>query len=325
MESETCSAGGTPLAAGLAAETARGFDSKTRFPHRIARMAAAKERSVAMGEHIAASPHRLELRKERQELGECRNYLVFRSYTTRDAIRLHGVRSCRKHLLCPCCAIARGSRLLQAYIPKHAQLVAADEHLRSQMITLTVVDGPNLEERFRHLVRSLRELMKRRHRARGSEAERILGAVYSVEVKRGTGSGQWHPHVHMFALVDELAPVRPGVLAAEWRAITGDSYILDVHDVYGDPADAFCEVFKYAVKFSDLSFDDTLDAYRVLRGRHLIGTFGIFYGVEVNEELADDLLDDESLPFLDVMFRYCGRNLGYVHTGIVGSNEREAA
>lgn len=324
QEQGLCSGKEAPLAAGLAAETARGFDSRSGFPHRIARLAKARERAIAMGEHIAASEWRLELRKERHELAECRNYLVFRSYTTRDAIRLHGARTCRKHLLCPCCAIARGTRLLQAYIPKHSAIVANDASLRAQMITLTVKDGPNLEERFRHLVLSLRELLKRRHRGRESEAEKLLGGVYSVEVKRGDGSGEWHPHVHMFALVDDRCPVRPGVLQAEWREITGDSFVLDVHDVYGDPADAFCEVFKYAVKFADLAPADTLTAYRVLRGRRLVGTFGNFHGVEVNEELVDDLLDDESLPYLDVMFRYCG-SLGYVHTGVVGSSEREAA
>lgn len=279
-----------------------------------------------MGEHIARSEWRLELGNERRELAECRTYLVFRSYTTRDAIRLHGARTCRKHLLCPSCAIARGSRLLKAYVPKYTQIVVGgDIPMRAQMITLTVVDGEDLEERFRHLVRSLRELLKRRHRARGSEFERVLGAVYSVEVKRGSGSGRWHPHVHMFALVDDRNPVRPGVLKAEWRDITQDSYVLDVHDVYGDPVEAFCEVFKYAVKFADLSLDDTLSAYRVLRRRHLVGTFGCFHGVEVSDELVDDLLDDESLPYLDVMFRYCGASLGYVHTGIVGSSERSAA
>jgi hypothetical protein len=330
MERALCEAGRNPRAVEvLADETARGFDSRANFPHRIARFATARERSVAISKHISGSGERLRLADEARELMECRTYLVFRSYSTIDAIRLHGMRSCRKHLLCPSCAISRGSKMLRAYVPKHAQVIADTPGLRAQMLTLTVRDGPDLEERFEHLVTSQRKFFKRRQKNRGSESERILGAVYSVEVKRGSGSGLWHPHVHMFILVADHSPVRPGVLASEWFSITGDSHQVDVHDVYGDPVEAFCEVFKYAIKFSDLEFDDNVSAYLTLRGRHLIGTYGLFHGVVVGEELADELFDDDTLPYLDVMFAYCGASLGYQHTGIVGSSSdrarREAA
>ena len=41
------------------------------------------------------------------------------------------------------------------------------------------------------------------------------------------------------------------------------------------------EVFKYAVKFSDLSLDDNWHAAQLLKGKRLLNSFGLFRGVEV--------------------------------------------
>ena len=43
-------------------------------------------------------------------------------------------------------------------------------------------------------------------------------------------------------------------LSTEWHKITGDSMVVDCRPILGDPAEGFMEVFKYAVKFSDLTF-----------------------------------------------------------------------
>lgn len=294
----------------LAAETARGFDSRANFPKRLGRFAKWRDSALAMSEHIAGGDQRLVFKKEAHELSECRSRLLFRHYSTRDAVRLHSARTCRIHLLCPACASARGTRFIRGYIPKHEQIIGELPTLRSQMITVTVKDGPDLAERFDHLVKSLRELLKRRHRGRGSEFERVLGGVYAVEVKRGENSGLWHPHVHMFALVGQSTPVRSAILQHEWKEITGDSFIVDVRDTYGEPSDAFCEIFKYALKLGGLPAADALDAYRVMRKRHLVGAFGLFRGVEVSESMVDDLLNDESLPYVDIMWSYMERHEG---------------
>lgn len=91
-------------------------------------------------------------------------------------------------------------------------------------------------------------------------------------------------------------------LAREWRDITGDSWVVEVHEIYGDPVEAFAEVFKYALKASDLELSDTWHAFGVLRGRRLIGSAGCFRGVEVPEELTDEPL--EGLPFVELLFRH---------------------
>ena len=62
--------------------------------------------------------------------------------------------------------------------------------------------------------------------------------------------------------------------------------------MYGE-IDGFLETFKYALKFSDLELSDNLHAYKTLKGKRLINSFGALRGVEVPEELTDDDLDDD--------------------------------
>lgn len=172
------------------------------------------------------------------------------------------------------------------------------------MVTLTVKDGPDLLERFQHLHASQRELWKRKQRGRGSVLAGVAGAVWSYEFKRGKGSGEWHPHLHMIALA-ETSPSQLD-LANEWHNITGDSYIVDVRPITHDEADGhidgFLEVFKYAVKFSDQEPADTVHAWLTLKGRNLIGSAGCFRGVEVPDSLLDEPLD--GLPFVEYFFRF---------------------
>jgi hypothetical protein len=168
---------------------------------------------------------------------------------------------------------------------------------------LTVKDGPDLVERFKHLQSCQHELWKRRHRQRGCSIDGIEAAVWSYEVKRGAGSGQWHPHLHMVALARSQPDERQ--LACEWRSITGDSFIVDVRPIdEADPASGFLEVFKYALKFSEMEPADTWAAFQALAGRRLVASAGLFRGVEVPEQLLDEPLDD--LPYVELFYRYAG-------------------
>ena len=91
-------------------------------------------------------------------------------------------------------------------------------------------------------------------------------------------------------------------LSKEWEDLTGDSFIVDVRPMYGE-IDGFLETFKYALKFSDLELSDNLHAYKTLKGKRLINSFGALRGVEVPEELTDDDLDDD-LPYMLMLYTY---------------------
>ncbi len=269
------------------------------LPRRVNRYGQAKKQSLEVSDFIDSLG--VVHRPVRDQLRECGNYLVFRHYFTIDEVRLHGARLCKKHLLCPLCAIRRGSKALAAYVERWEVIRAEKPRLRPFLVTLTVKDGPDLAERFQHLHKSQRELWKRKHRGRGSALDHVEGAVWSYEVKRGSGSGVWHPHLHMIALAESQPDV--GALSREWHEITGDSFVVDVRPIeQADPVSGFFEVFKYAVKFSDQPPADTWHCFQTLKGKRLLDSAGCFRGVEVPEQLTDDELHD--LPYRTLFYRY---------------------
>jgi hypothetical protein len=63
-------------------------------------------------------------------------------------------------------------------------------------------------------------------------------------------------------------------------------------------------VFKYSLKFQELSFADNWHAAQQLHGRRLIRSFGALFGVKIPEDLADDPLDEQDLPYVELFYRY---------------------
>jgi hypothetical protein len=242
-------------------------------------------------------------RKAIARLRDCGDYLVFHDYYTVGETRLVGASFCMQHLICPLCAMRRGSKYVENYMDRLAVILKDRPDLRAYMVTFTVKNGDDLEERFFHLRRSLSKLHERRRdflkKGRGrTSIGNVEGAVWSFEVtNKGNG---WHPHAHAVYLA-RSAPSQAG-LRAEWETITGDSFMVDVRPISGDPADGFVEVFKYALKFSELSLEDNVVAWRTFKGRRLVASFGLFWGVKVPEKLEDDPLD--SLPYIERFYRY---------------------
>lgn len=268
------------------------------LPKRVGRYGDAKRRALEVAEYIGQQEGGKGLCKR---VSACGDYLVFRHYYTVDQVRLHAAQFCKKHLLCPLCAIRRGCKALSAYLPRYEAVRASAGHLRPFLVTLTVKDGHDLAERFKHLQKSQRELWMRKHRGRGSSLDGVAAAVWSYEVKRGKGSGLWHPHLHMVAMAEHAPNAKE--LGSEWHSITGDSFIVDVRAIdESDPASGFLEVFKYALKFSDMEPSDTYEAFQVLKGLRLVASSGLFRGIEIPEQLTDEPLDD--LPFVELFYRY---------------------
>lgn len=276
------------------------------LPKKIVRYSKAKEGALDVVDYMQDLP---EHQATANRVKTCGDYLVFRHYFTVDRVRLHGASLCMKHLLCPLCAIRRGAKYLKAYLVKFEALQQQNSNLKPYLVTLTVKDGPDLAERFKHLYKSQRELWMQKTRGRGSVLDGVAGAVWSYEVKRGKGSGLWHPHLHMIALSESQPDAVQ--LSQEWHNITGDSFVVDVRPIsQEDPASGFVEVFKYAVKFSEQEPADTVHAWVTLASKRLIGSAGMFRGVEVPEDLLDDSEGFDDLPFVTLFYRYL-RSRGY--------------
>ena len=273
------------------------------LPNRISRYSKAKKTAIDIAEYIGRLPAGQLPPTTLNRLQSCGDYLIFRHFFTVDEVKLHAARLCMQHLLCPLCAIRRGAKALKAYLDRWEVIQAQKPALRPFLVTLTVKVGPDLLERFRHLHAAQRELWKRKQRGRGSVLDGVAGAVWSYEIKRGSGSGLWHPHLHMIALAENQPDQVE--LSREWRDITGDSFIVDVRPISSeDPASGFIEVFKYAVKFSDQPHADTLHAYLTLRGKRLLASAGCFRGVPEPECLLDDHEALDGLPFVTLFYRY---------------------
>ena len=281
------------------------------LPGKVQRYSKAKRGALDVADYMGSVPA-YQGGKLLQRLTSCGDYLVFRHYFTVDRVRLHGASLCMKHLLCPLCAIRRGAKALKAYLDRF-ELIKG--HYKPFLVTLTVKDGPDLAERFKHLMDSQHELWKQKHRSYvNSPLAGVVGAVWSYEVKRGKGSGLWHPHLHMIALAECMPDAAD--LAEVWRSITGDSFIVDVRPIsQEDPVSGFLEVFKYAVKFSNQPPADTVHAFETLSGKRLLGSAGCFRGVVVPDDLLDGPEALEGLPFATLFYRFLngGYSLGRSH------------
>lgn len=278
-------------------------------PERVARLGDCKKRSREMGRYIQdegrgldplPGKHLIDL--SASVLG-CANYLVFHNYFTVDQVRLAKITTCKKHMLCPVCARIRAAKQVQRYLERLGIIRESRPAIKLALLTLTVKNGEDLEERYAHLKNSWKVLQRRRRqyitKGRGyNELCKVDGAVFSYEItNKGNG---WHPHLHAVVILNDR--IDQQLLSSEWLGITGDSFVVDIRSIKGDPVEGFLEVFKYALKFSELSLEDNLEAYLTLRGKRMQGSFGDFHGVQVPEDMTDELLDD--LPYLELFYKY---------------------
>lgn len=319
----------------LADEVQRGFDESGKLPDRLKRYAFARDRALInltqvderinalltsghkqsniLGDSFSSpDPYLQHLEKLRPRLADCGSYLVFKNYFTTGKVRLTAANFCMVHLLCPLCAIRRGSKTLEAYLLRFEIIKREHPALKLSMLTLTVKNGDDLEERFKHLKKSLKKMFEWRRKTLDgkagyhSEFAKIAGLVGSIEITKdgaldGSASG-WHPHAHIMVLHDERFDY--SALQAEWLKITGDSHVLNVTACKHpqDPAKDFLEVFKYAVKFSDLTPAQNIEAYEVMQGHRLLFSAGLFWGVDVPKSNLDEELED--LPYFELFYQY---------------------
>lgn len=297
-------------AEGLAAETSRGSDESDKLGARLDRYSTAKKRALVNLDTLRILQPVDDLSFVRYQsaaakLSTCGNYLEFRNYYTVGKTRLTKASFCKQHLICPLCAIRRGAKTLESYLARYRVIKKDNPTWKLSMITLTVVNGDDLAERFQHLHKSVQRIFKHRRKAINegksrTEWRKVHGWVGTYEVtNKGKG---WHPHAHIMVLHTSSFDYK--AMQAEWKEITGDSHVLNVTAAMhpDEPERDFLEVFKYAVKFSDLAPEQNIEAWDILRARRLLFSGGAFLGVVIPENLADEELD--SLPYVELLYSY---------------------
>ena len=162
-----------------------------------------------------------------------------------------------------------------------------------------------------HLRRFYSAIVISKKKGRGfNQFCKIDGAFYTTEYTYNEKTKQWHPHIHIFALLNEW--IDQEELAETWHDITLDSYIVDIRRVKKTKehgyAKGVAEVCKYALKFSDLSMENTFHAFLTLKGKRLTGSFGSMHGLKIDKAVPDEISKDD-LPYMEMIYRFVfGRN-----------------
>jgi len=308
-----------PLPDALAGESVEGstFDG---LGVRLERYAKARRHQLAIIEHLR-SRHKDDpnIQKLVLYLEHCSSYLAFRNYYLVDKVKLVRANFCKKHLICRMCAIRRAARMLRLLLERDEYVMQQNSGLVRYMLTLTVKNGFDLQERYDHLSNSVARLVQlrrqqlKRNTANKGEFTSLAGGVGSYEFTFSETHG-WHPHVHFVVYKDGSKGINKNKLISEWLKATSDSYIIDVRPIT-EKEKGFIEVIKYSLKFSDLSMENLINAYQVLTSRRLVRSFGCMYGVQTEGSYLDDIKDLEDQPYIDMIYRYMEKR-GYRLTEI---------
>jgi len=209
---------------------------------------------------------------------------VVRSRT--DPTQVRCAASCCHHRFCLPCAQGRSRTIAGNILPYLKQG-------QCRFVTLTLRhDAKGLAANIDRLYESFKKLRKTPIWKASQK-----GGVALLEVKRSRDGRSWHPHFHVLTQGRYMDGVK---LAAAWKAITEDSFIVDIRFVADDAA-----VLKYVTKYASKPFDASLydneetlrEAVIALKGRRMALTFGSWKGLQVTAK--PDAGDWEKLGSLE--------------------------
>lgn len=250
----------------------------------------------------------------------CGSWLKFRHYEAIDKKSLYKARFCKKDKICPACAARRASKQVTKV---HQQLLSNEELLKGNWYYIVLPVKHNSSEDFltvfNRLQRGLKSINQAiRNEARGKSSNNWFsqfdGIMYSIEETK-TKNG-WNIHANL--LVRSSDPI-VGLLKKKgfnsfwnkeavetWKEIAEDSQNISISPINVSNNDDLLknlqEVFKYSLKFQELSPDDLLIAYECLHRKRLLGTMGTLRGLKINVELQGDEVENEI--FIETMYHY---------------------
>lgn len=186
-----------------------------------------------------------------------------------------------KDRLCPYCSRSRSAKLSNRLSDPLRQL-QSNRQLHASFLTLTFRNTDELRT-FEELTKARKKLLK----GKFLKQYGIVGSIGAIEVKLGKDSKKWHSHFHLVVFTEKEIPTENGkwtieanqILADEWYAITGDSFILRGMAFDGN----YKEILKYISKGVEKMTDEQLkDFCQWSKGRRFLFTTGELYN---NKEL----------------------------------------
>ena len=78
-------------------------------------------------------------------------------------------------------------------------------------------------------------------------------------------------------------------------------------------------------KFSDLSTENTWEAFLTLKGKRLTGSFGSMHGLKIPEKATPDDMPKEELPYLEMLYRFVFGTKSYYNLEITKKTSSHVA
>ncbi len=233
-------------------------------------------------------------RKER--IQECCNIVSFKRYLETGDIQLSSSTFCKYDRICIACATKRAMRMIKRFATgikenglwtkKRYYIVLTIKHSKDD----TLEDLLNRLMQYKdRLARNYRN-SKRPNQKKKSFFAQFDGMVTSIEVSH-KGNNGWHPHINILACSDQLISIETWKhirwstspqLLEERKEISEWSYIHNIRQI-NVTTDHFNrngigEVFKYAIKFSDLTIEQLAYVMVVQDKYHyrFFATYGCF-------------------------------------------------
>ncbi len=254
-----------------------------------------------------------------ESVNGCGSWLEFRNYIQVDKTKLHNANFCKKDKLCPACAMRRASKQVKKvfdYFEQNPNLKAKHWYYIVLPVKHNITeDFETVFDRARNGLQSLRMAIKDNKRGKGNKSffSQFEGFMYSFEVTK-TKNG-WNNHINLLCCSDTEIKgiykkgktyVHNGIMQDWSRFTDNQSFVHSINKVdvsnEEDLIKNLLEIFKYSLKFQDLSNDDLLEVYSKTYRKRLLGAFGTLYGIKTDVNLnGDEVLGDK---FLEIIYRY---------------------
>ncbi len=178
---------------------------------------------------------------------------------------------------CPLCSKKKSWFLVEQIKPWAANV----SNLKFLTLTLKHTDAP-LADQVLNLYKFFQKFRKLKFLR-----DNIRGGVWFFQIKRSSGDGLWHPHLH--CLVESNFMDREK-LSRLWQRTTLGSMVVDIRKA-GDSAKVAEYVGRYSARPStlqELCVADRVEVISALHGRRLVGTWGSAKGVILTMKKPDD-------------------------------------
>lgn len=292
---------------------------------------------------------RRDLLERLENIACCASLLELRKYDTGEII-IHNANFCHNPVVCPICSDRVSKRRRAIFsdpIRRAASRFSVEEngerwkndypagYTGVYLATATIKSGPDLRDRIDTLLNSMKKMrlygQKRRAGRSQGEFSKVRAGLSNVEIKSGSGSGQWHVHAHYLLFTDSpinyklsgspyIVPKENGENMTvskfnyEWYKATGGQGInFDLEPVkfrkivHGHECKDFAEsitaqaqeVLKYSTILSDKKGTDVLSAAQYVeliqrRGnRRLFNTLGLLRADKRNPDSFSTITERE--------------------------------